>query len=95
MNVYRHLGDRIGTLEARELAEQLVAWHDAMVRHLRAAGSWTSRCDDECPHAAAVGLWSLACEVYGDGARGLSFLRSYGQARLRVEEWSQVKTAAQ
>jgi hypothetical protein len=81
MNVYRHLGDRIGTLEARELAERLVAWHDAMVRHLRAARSRAPGCDDECPHADAHGLWSAACEVFGEGARGLSFLRSYGQPR--------------
>lgn len=31
MNMYRALGDGIGTSEAREPAEQLVAWHDAMV----------------------------------------------------------------
>src|SRR5687768_9038183 len=35
MNVYRILGDYVGTSEARVLAEQLVAWHDSMVKHLR------------------------------------------------------------
>ena len=83
MNVYRHIGDRIGTVEARELAEQLVVWHDGMVRHLRAAGTRASRCDDECPHAEARGLWSMACAVFGEAARGLAFLRSYGQPRVR------------
>ena len=35
MNVYLVIGDRIGTVEARHLAQQLVRWHDAMVKHLR------------------------------------------------------------
>ena len=39
MNIYRRLGDQVATSEARELAEQLVAWHDAMVKHLRVLDS--------------------------------------------------------
>lgn len=41
VNIYRNLGDRVGTLEARELAAQPVAWHDAMVNHVRVADATT------------------------------------------------------
>lgn len=80
MNIYRALGDRIGTSEARELAQQLVAWHDAMVKHLRIIGSRaTERCADDCPHAEAGVLWTAAQEILGASARQLEFLRSHGQ----------------
>jgi hypothetical protein len=80
MNVYRVLGDRIGTSEARELAEQLVAWHDAMVKHLRVVGSrGRARCFDECPHEDATILWSAAQHTFGTEAKGLAFLRWHGQ----------------
>jgi hypothetical protein len=82
MNIYRILGDRIGTLEARELAQRLVAWHDAMVKHLRVVGSRvTARCADDCPHAEAGVLWAAAQDILGDNARQLQFLRSHGQPR--------------
>jgi hypothetical protein len=82
MNVYRVLGDRIGTSEARELAQQLVAWHDAMVKHLRITGSRaTAHCADDCPHVEAGVLWTEAQEILGPSAGQLEFLRSHGQRR--------------
>ena len=35
MNIYRMIGNKLGTREAIELAERLNAWHDAMVTHER------------------------------------------------------------
>ena len=80
MNIYRHLGDQGGTGEARELAEQLVAWHDAMVKHLRVLGSRDDApCAEDCPHEDAASLWTAAQGTFGARARGLVFLRSHGQ----------------
>ena len=81
MNIYRILGDRIGTSEARELAHQLVVWHDAMVKHLRRVGSAAAACADDCPHVEAGMLWTAAQDILGAGARQLEFLRSHGQRR--------------
>ena len=81
MNMYRALGDRIGTLEARDLAHQLVRWHDAMVKHLRVMNHHRRRCQEGCPHEEARTLWLAALDVFGDGARALGFLQSHGGAR--------------
>ena len=82
MNIYRPLGDQVGTGEARELAEQLVAWHDAMVKHLRVLGSRdNSQCAEGCPHEEAASLWTVAREAFGAKARDLVFLRSHGQLK--------------
>ena len=79
MNIYRVLGDRTGTSEARELARQLVAWHDAMVKHLRVVGSHaTAHCADDCPHVEAGVLWAAA-QILGANANQLEFLRSHGK----------------
>lgn len=79
MNLYRNLGDRVGTLEARELAEQLMAWHDAMVKHVRVAGARRGdACGDGCPHDEAATLWSAALDVFGADASQLVFLRTHG-----------------
>jgi hypothetical protein len=84
MNVYRTLGDFVGTTEARVLAEQLVAWHDSMVKHLRIVGSRRgSACADDCPHEEAVLLWSAAQTTFGARAAALAFLRSHGQTRRK------------
>jgi hypothetical protein len=79
VNIYRTLGDRIGTIEARELAQQLVSWHDAMVKHLRIVAARRQACDDGCPHAEAAALWSAAEGVFGDDADDLRFLRDHGR----------------
>jgi len=80
MNMYRVLGDHVGTSEAGELAEQLVAWHDAMVKHLRVVDSRRdATCLDDCPHHEAMQLWSAAQQTFGTRANDLTFLRSHGQ----------------
>ena len=68
MNMYRIVGDRIGTRESRELAQRLVQWHDAMVKHLRVMKPHGKRCGDGCPHEKARTLWSAALDVFGDHA---------------------------
>ena len=83
MNIYRVLGDRIGTSETRELSQQLAAWHDAMVKHLRVVGSRpTLQCGEGCPHEEAAVLWAAAKDTFGASAGQLEFLRSHGQRRL-------------
>jgi hypothetical protein len=77
--MYRILGDAIATIEARELAERLVAWHDAMVNHARAAALRRAICDDGCPHDQARLLWAEARSVFGDDAGRLAFLRKHGE----------------
>ena len=80
MNIYRILGDRVGTSEARQLAQELVVWHDAMVKHLRRVGAVaTATCAEDCPHVEAGVLWTAALDILGSGARQLEFLRSHGQ----------------
>lgn len=82
MNVYRTLGDSIATIEARDLAEQLVQWHDAMVNHLRAVNIRGVRCEEGCPHEQARGFWVQALAMFGTDAAKLGFLRTYGDRRL-------------
>jgi hypothetical protein len=94
MNIYRRLGDQVATSEARELAEQLVAWHDAMVKHLRVVGSrQEAHCDEECPHEDAASLWAAAQKTFGSRARELLFLRSHGQPK-RLTTAPQVRDRA-
>jgi hypothetical protein len=82
MNVYRIVGDYVGTSEARLLAEQLVAWHDSMVKHLRVVGPRRGPgCAEDCPHDEAAVLWSAAQDTFGTRATDLAFLRSHGQRR--------------
>jgi hypothetical protein len=76
--MYRVLGDAIATLEARDLAERLVSWHDAMVKHLRVVSLRGASCDDGCPHEQARLLWADALDVFGEQAGRLSFLRTHG-----------------
>ena len=94
MNTYRRLGDQVGTNEARELAEQLVAWHDAMVRHLRVVGQQgATKCLEDCPHEAAALLWPTAQTVFGGRANDLVFLRAHGHAHLAPALHSRGKAA--
>lgn len=81
MNLYRLIGDRIGTPEARELSHRLMAWHDAMVKHLRSLDLRRDGCDDGCPHDDARALWSSALEHFGDQADDLRFLSTHGGPR--------------
>jgi hypothetical protein len=82
MNIYRRLADEVATSEAREFAEQLVVWHDAMVKHLRVLSSrQEARCSEDCPHDDAANLWLAAQTMFGSKARELVFLRSHGQPK--------------
>jgi hypothetical protein len=81
MNMYIVVGDRVGTPESRELAQQLVHWHDAMVKHVRLITHHGRRCLDGCPHEEARTLWSAALDVFGDHAGALTFLQHHGGAR--------------
>ena len=82
MNMYRRLGDQVATTEARELAEQLVAWHDAMVKHVRVLSSRDdAHCGEDCPHDEAASLWTAAQQTFGARARELVFLRMHGQPK--------------
>lgn len=85
MNLYAMLGSAVGTDEASSLTARLSAWHDAMVAHERRLrfGSTSDRCDDECPHAEARGLWSEAVATFGARADDLTFLRSRAQSTAR------------
>ena len=78
MNLYAMVGAGIGSSEAAALRTRLAAWHDAMVAHERKirAGRIEGVCDEDCPHAEARHLWSEAVETFGDGAQGLTFLRT-------------------
>ena len=85
MNIYRRLGDEVATNEARELAEQLVVWHDEMVKHLRVLGSrQEARCGEECPHENAASLWVAALRMFGVRARELVFLATHGKPRRQT-----------
>jgi hypothetical protein len=78
--MYRVLGDVSGTAEARDLAEQLVAWHDAMVKHLRVVQLRGAGCGDDCPHEQARALWPAARATFGAEADKLTFLGTHGGA---------------
>ena len=93
MNVYRVIGDAIASLEARELAERLVSWHDAMVKHLRAVTIRGAACDEECPHEQARLLWSEALEIFGGDADRLAFLRTHGGAEPALPPSARVRSA--
>ncbi len=82
MNLYRSIGNAIGSREALELAERLSSWHDAMVGHERLARV-QDVCDDECPHGDAGPLWIEASRTFGARADELRFLRSRGAANSR------------
>jgi hypothetical protein len=83
MNIYRMIGNTLGTQEALDLAERLSAWHDAMVTHERRPLRNRS-CDDECPHVDADVLWQQALQMFGDRAAELVFLRSRAAIATRA-----------
>jgi hypothetical protein len=87
VNRYELVANRMGTNEARALAAELLKWHDAMVIHLRSSESrHASQCEDDCPHDEAPALWSAACEIFGDDAYELPFLRRFGARTSPGEE---------
>jgi hypothetical protein len=76
MQFYRFLANQVGTQDAIDLANRLIAWHDAMVAHERAIKREVSECDEPCPHAEAAELWREAQQVFGPAADELAFLRA-------------------
>ena len=86
-DVYQQMASRIGTAEAVDLAAELAAWHDAMVKHRRtltntgADPDHHEPDDDECPHTVAPGLWTRAKAVFGDEAETLVFLKEAATAK--------------
>jgi hypothetical protein len=85
MSLYRLIESADGLRAPSELAERLVAWHDAMVAHerLRRVGPSASPCDDECPHVEARELWAEALATLGTSAHDLTFLRSRAEGTVR------------
>lgn len=80
LDVYRQVAHRVGTAEALALAQELRAWHDAMVSHQRTLtrlGYAPDKCADwdECAHGLARELWKRAVEVFGSHVDDLVFLR--------------------
>ena len=80
--MYRIVGDLIGTPEARDFAEQLVVWHDSMVKHARVVNLRGAACTDDCPHAQARVLWPAACHLFGNEAGRLVFLQAHGAQQV-------------
>lgn len=81
MNVYRMIGNNVGTPEAIDLAGRLAAWHDSMVAHERRGARGGRECHDECPHADAGPLWEEAVRTFGARAAELAFLRTRAARR--------------
>ena len=80
VDVYRQVACRVGTNEAMTLANELRAWHDAMVAHQRTlarlGGAGHVCADwDECAHGLARELWTRASDVFGADCQALQFLR--------------------
>src|SRR5687768_12831509 len=92
--MYRVLGDRVGTLEARALARELLKWHDAMVKHLRLTAHRGRQCPEGCPHEEARGLWSAVMDVFGHDADEVTFLRVHGSSRTRPASAAIIALAA-
>jgi hypothetical protein len=65
---------------ATDLIEELCAWHDRTVAHLRRHGA-SSPCGcgepDECPREHARDLWARARRAFGSAAAPLTFLRQH------------------
>ena len=87
MSLYRSIASGVGTREAVDLAQRLAVWHDAMVMHRRRAGDEAgSACDVDCPHQQAESLWLEALGVYGERARELAFLQTFGGEPSHCQE---------
>ena len=71
-----------GDVAAGDLADDLCAWHDRMVAHLRRHGAvarGACACPDleRCPVEEARDLWSRADRQFGPAAAALTFLRAH------------------
>lgn len=86
MSMYKLIETAEGLRAPSDLAERLVAWHDAMVTHERGrrASQSSLQCDDECPHVEARELWAEAVAVLGDSAHDLTFLRSRALGEVQL-----------
>jgi hypothetical protein len=78
MHLYKTLACQVGTHEARELADRLAGWHDAMVNHERRlrTDAENGACTSPCPHEEAPALWEEARVTFGPNAESLAFLQS-------------------
>jgi len=86
MSLYRSIANAFGTPEARDLANRLAAWHDAMVMHRRRAGDVPgASCDADCPHEEAESLWREALASFGERAYDFAFRRTVGMGDRRHE----------
>jgi hypothetical protein len=84
LDVYRRVAHRVGGNESLALAQELSAWHDAMVSHQRTLARLGLPADactqlDECAHGLARELWRQAREILGEHANDLTFLRQCAQ----------------
>ena len=79
---YKTLACQVGTHEARELADRLAGWHDAMVNHERRlrADAPSAACTSPCPHEEAPALWEEARLIFGSSAGSMAFLQSRARA---------------
>jgi hypothetical protein len=89
VDVYRQVANHVGTQDAVSLANELRAWHDAMVSHQRTLtrlGVQPETCTDwdECAHGLARELWKRAEATFGDQAAALTFLRDCAQGTSGV-----------
>ena len=78
---YRYLVSAAGDAE---LIDDLCAWHDRMVAHIRRHGAAARTCScvdtDTCPRHEAVSLWAQARITLGEAASALTFLRQHAEA---------------
>ena len=77
---YRYL---VAAAGAADLIDDLCAWHDRMVAHVRRHGAQRRACDcdsDACPAAEATWLWDAARRAFGQDAAALTFLRRHAEA---------------
>ena len=79
LDVYRQVANRVGTNDALTLANELRAWHDAMVSHQRTLArlgvEGSCRDWEDCAHGLGRELWARATAVFGAEAESLTFLR--------------------
>ena len=79
---YRYL---VSAADAADLIDDLCAWHDRMVAHVRRHGA-ANGCSclepDECPRQQAVGLWAQARVELGEASASLTFLRQHAEVGL-------------